>query len=193
MMTKDRIRIIFVAALLSLPAAEASDFEGAYVGGKIGYNTNSPSSGSTSNDLYPGIEAGYGWAVGQALVGLDAFADGHYKSITSNDYGADVKLGLPTDRFLPYLKLGLAASEPGTRFHGGLGIEYKFAPQWAVSGEWTTDSKTVDSIDQKNNNISVGLTYYFNAPVVAPVAMAPPAPVVAKEPEPVIAPAPVIA
>lgn len=173
-----------------MASAYASDFNGGYLDGKIGYNKNSPSSSSTSNKVYPGIEAGYGWDYGNLLLGLDVFADGHNKSITGNAYGADVKLGLPMDKYMPYLKLGLAGSGPGTRLHDGLGLEYKFAPQWSVIGEWTMDSKSVNSVANKNNNFAVGISYYFDSPYVAPAAAAVIAPMVMKHPEPVVATAP---
>ena len=180
-MNKIIISTAMVIALASTATAQASEFTGGYLGGKIGYNKNSPTTISTSNKIYPGLEAGYGWDAGSVLVGIDGFYDGHSKSITGEDYGADVKLGLPMDKLMPYVKLGAAGSDPGTRVHGGLGIEYKFAPQWSVAGEWTADRKTVNSVKNKNSNISIGISYYFDKPYVAPAVAA-----VIKKPEPVV-------
>ena len=162
-MKKSTMAIALAAALLSMTAAQASEFGGSYLDGKIGYNTNSPATTSTSNKIYPGVEAGWGWDMGKVVLGVDGFVDWHTKSITGRDYGADVKLGFPLDKFMPYAKLGATGSAPGTRVNGGLGIEYKFAPQWSVVGEYTSDSKTVNSQKYKNNNISVGVNYYFDA------------------------------
>ena len=188
---KTHITAISLAIALVMTApAQAGDFSGGYLGGKIGYNKNSPETGTTSDKIYPGIEAGYGWDMDRFLVGVDGFYDGHSKSITSKDYGADVKLGMPMDKFMPYVKLGLAGSDPGTRAHGGLGIEYKFSPQWSVSGEWTTDRKTINSVRNKNSNLSFGLSYYFNKPYVAPAVVAVAPPPVIKKPEPMVIPAP---
>jgi Outer membrane protein beta-barrel domain len=162
-MKKSTMAIALAAALLSMTAAQASEFGSGYLDGKIGYNTNSPATTSTSNKIYPGVEAGWGWDMGKVVLGVDGFVDWHTKSITGKDYGADVKLGFPMDNFMPYAKLGATGSAPGTRVNGALGIEYKFAPQWSVAGEWFADSKTVNSQKYKNNNISVGVNYYFDA------------------------------
>src|SRR5450759_2147618 len=162
-MKKSTMAIALAAALLSMTAAQAIEFGGAYLDGKIGYNTNSPATTSTSNKIYPGVEAGWGWDIGKVMLGVDGFVDWHTKSATGRDYGADVKLGFPMNNFMPYAKLGVTGSAPGTRVHDGLGIEYKFAPQWSVVGEYTSDSKTVNSQKYKNNNISVGVNYYFDA------------------------------
>jgi OmpA-OmpF porin, OOP family len=187
-MKKSTISITLAAALLSVAAAQASDFKGGYLGGKIGHNTNTPETNATSNKIYPGVEAGYGWDIDGVMIGVDAFWDDHTKSVTKSDYGADVKLGFPMDKLMPYVKLGMAGSDPGTRVHGGLGIEYKFAPQWSVAGEWTADSKSVNSVTNENSNISVGVNYYFDKPYVAPAKVAAPAP--APVAVPVAAPVP---
>lgn len=199
-----KIRTLSMAVasvLLGSVAAHASEFSGSYLGGKIGYNENRPSTSSTSDKAFPGLQGGHGWDKGEWLLGIEGFYDHHTKSVTGRDYGADLKIGLPADKLMPYAKLGLAGSNPGTRLHGGVGIEYKFAPQWSVLGEWMLDTKSVNSVDQKNNNFSVGLNYYFGKPAAAPVMVAapvvvppppppPPEPVVVEPPVPV--PEPVV-
>lgn len=187
-MKKNIISITLATALLSIFAAQASDFKGGYLGGKIGYNTNTPDTASTSNKTYPGVEVGYGWDMDRIMVGVAAFWDDHTKSVTESDYGADVKLGYPMDKLMPYIKLGLAGSDPGTRVHGGLGIEYKFAPQWSVAGEFTADSKSVNSVKNENSNISFGINYYFDKPFVAPAKVAVATAVEVKYSEPAVAP-----
>lgn len=191
-MKKNMTILALATVLLGATAVQASEFKGGYVGGKIGYNTNSPDSTSTSDEFYPGIEAGFGWDKDGLMLGVNAFLDHHTQSITGADFGADMKLGFPAGKYMPYFKLGLTGSDPGTRLHGGLGIEFKFTPQWSVAAEWTADSKSVNSVSNKNNNISVGLNYYFDKPYVAPAVVAAVAPVVVKQPEPVVVPAPVV-
>ena len=217
MLHKSAMSMALAVALFGAAAAQADNFTGGYVGGKIGYNKNSPDTATTSDKMYPGLELGYGWNFYGWLLGTNAFLDNHTKSVTGRDYGADAKLGYPMDNFMPYVKLGVAATDPGTRAHGGLGIEYKFAPQWGVAAEWTIDSKSVNAIKNKNNNISINLNYYFGAKPAAPAfataavtsmaiekieSIELPAPVVAPEPasepvspapEPVaVAPVPVV-
>ena len=187
-MQKNMVGISCAIALFGIAAAQASDFDGGYLGGKVGYNKNKPETSATSNKVYPGIEAGYGWDMNGMVLGVDAFLDGHTKSITGKDYGADLKLGFPSSDFMPYVKLGLAGSDPGTRVHGGVGVEYKFSPQWSITGEWTADSKTVNSVKNTNSNISLGINYYFDKPHVAPAIVAIAAPVIVKKPEPIAPP-----
>jgi len=179
-----------VFALSGVASAQASEFEGGYLGGKIGYNTSKPTTDYTSNQAYVGAEAGYAWRMGDVLLGLDGFADDHIKSITGRDLGADVKLGFASDKFMPYVKLGVAGTNPGARVHGGVGMEYKFSRHWSVVGEWSGDSKTVDMISQTNSNITIGLNYYFSVHYDGLLLADSVEPVVVKNPEPVVAPAP---
>jgi outer membrane protein OmpA-like peptidoglycan-associated protein len=189
---------VLAVALLLGASAEASEFSGKWAVVKIGNNANSPATASTSNAIYPAVEAGYGWDVEGALLGVNANWDSHPQSITGTDYGFEMKLGVPKNKWLPYGKLGLALSSPGVRTQGGFGVEYKFKPQWSVSGEWQVDSKHVGGVDQRNSNFTVGFTFYFDQPKLLPVVAATPQPVVvAPVPvatvvvEPVIAPEPV--
>ena len=179
-----------VFALLSVASAQASEFEGGYLGGKIGYNTNNPATDNTSNEAYLGAEAGYAWRMGDVLLGLDGYADDHIKSITGRDIGADVKLGFASDKFMPYVKLGVAGTNPGARAHGGVGMEYKFSRHWSIVGEWSGDSKAVNMINQTNSNISIGLNYYFAVHYDGLLLADSVEPDVIKNPEPVIAPGP---
>lgn len=193
-MKMNTMSIALAAALLSMSAANASEFKGAYVGANIGYNKNTPTSALTSNKAYPGLQAGYNWDVSNNIVlGLEGFVDGHSKSITSNDAGIDAKAGYSMGNLMPYARLGAAATQPGTRVHGGLGLEYKFAPQWSMFGEVTADSKSVNTVTQKNTNFALGVNYYFDKPAVATAVVAVAAPIVMKKAEPVAAPAPVVA
>src|SRR5450755_2351345 len=105
-MKKSTMAIALAAALLSMTAAQAIEFGGAYLDGKIGYNkTSGPD--THSNKIYPGFEAGWGWDMGKVMLGVDGFVDQHTKSATGKDYGGDVKLGFPMNKFMPYAKLGV--------------------------------------------------------------------------------------
>jgi len=185
--------IVLAAGMLSLAGVQASEFNSGYLGVKAGQNTNVPVRKSTKDEIYPGFEIGYTRDVGGVVLGVNVFLDGHSHSVTGKDIGADVKMGFPFSKFMPYLKLGQAASRPGLRMHGGAGIEYKLSPHWSIVGEWTADAKNVNSVKYKNSNATLGFNYYFDAPKVAPVVIAPvaieaPEPVVEEIPEPVVIP-----
>jgi opacity protein-like surface antigen len=156
-MKKCTMAIAVAAALLSMTAAQASEFSGAYISGKIGYNTSSPTTNHTINQLYPGLEAGYGWDIGSVLLGVDGFADWHTNSITGDDYGGDVKLGFPMGEFMPYAKLGETGGGPGIRDNFALGFEYKLDTLWSVASELFADSININGLTERNINISVGL------------------------------------
>jgi Outer membrane protein beta-barrel domain len=156
-MKKCTMAIAVAAALLSMTAAQASEFSGAYISGKIGYNTSSPTTNHTMNQLYPGLEAGYGWDIGSVLLGVNGFVDWHTNSITANDYGGDVKLGFPMGEFMPYAKLGETGGWPGIRNNFALGFEYKLDYLWSVASELFADSININGLTERNINISVGL------------------------------------
>lgn len=195
-MKKSTISIALAAALLSMSAAQASEFKGAYLGANLGYNTNSvkPTSPTAKNGAYVGAEVGYGWDLGPVVLGVNGFADAHSKSGTGTDLGLDAKLGYPMGKFMPFAKAGRTGTAPGQRAFGGLGLEYKFAPQWSVQGEWTADRMTIGGKQYRNSNVAVGVNYYFDKPVVAAAVAAVVAPIVMKKAEPVVAPvvAPVV-
>ncbi|MBW8076844.1 MAG: hypothetical protein GJU76_01925, partial [Gallionella sp.] len=48
-MKKNTLSLVLASALFSMTAAQASEFNGGYVGGKVGYNNNSPTTTNTSN------------------------------------------------------------------------------------------------------------------------------------------------
>ncbi|MFA6971852.1 MAG: outer membrane beta-barrel protein [Gallionella sp.] len=215
-MKKSTMTIALAAALLSISVAQASEFSGGWIGAKVGSNRSDvagagtaavPSYNAKSANTY-GIEAGYNWDVSSFLLGIDGFADFNQKATHnrvpaalvnygSDVYGLDAKLGLPSGNWLPYAKLGYGSARAkggvltGTYSgaHLGLGVEYKFASHWSVAGEYTTGSGKNNGAKLTNNNLTIGVNYYFDSPYVAPAA-AVAAPVVAKE---VVAPAPVAA
>jgi len=150
-------------AMLTLTAAiaSASEFDGLYAGIDAGSNKSKATGLSDKSSGYAGLTGGYNRDMQGYLLGLNVFYDDHSSSYTRQDDGVDIKLGLPMNQWLPYAKLGVALTDPGTRAHAGLGVEYKLNDSWSVNGEWTTDKKTDNGIDYRNNNIVVGLNYYY--------------------------------
>ena len=217
-MKKSTITLALAAALLSVSVAQASEFEGGWIGAKAGSN-RSDVSGTNALDKQRantyGVEGGNNWDMSGYSLGLAGFLDSNrdatHNAGTVNStlygstvYGLDAKLGLPMGNWLPYAKLGYARTA-GNRAknafgangaHLGLGVEYKFAPQWSLAGEYTSATAKNNGDKMTNNNFTLGINYYFGKPVVAaPVAVAAvAAPVVVKQevkPAAVVAPTPV--
>ena len=195
-MKKLATRVALAAALSSMTAAQADEYAGSWIGGKIGANRSDITTLDTKNATTYGLEGGHNWEVGNFLLGVDGFADSNRKATHnpgsvnygSSAYGLDAKLGLPTGRWLRFAKLGYArvngtggASAIGdSHMHLGLGLEDKFTPNWSIAGEYTTVSGNAGAAKLNNNNFTVGLNYYFGK---TPVASAVPA--VEKKTEPV--------
>lgn len=210
------VALTFVS--LGMTAAHAGEFDGGYVGGKIGVNRTDMTAVSRQSPVATGLEGGYNWNWNSMLLGVDGFLDFNGKKTHtgaapapatvhygSHVYGLDLKLGLPGDKWMPYAKLGYAhvggrgeayASAVGDNgAHLGLGVEYKFAPNWSLAGEWTKNSGKSGATRLDNDNFTLGINYYFGKPNVAPVAVAASAVTKKAEPEaaPVPAPAPTAA
>lgn len=195
------MRIALTAALLGMTAAQASEFDGGWVGGKIGSNRTDVTGVDAQRATGYGLEGGYNWNMGGFLLGVDGFVDFNDKkdhnpapfNYGSTVYGLDAKLGLPAGKWLPYAKLGYAQTDGngaagainGSDVHLGLGVEYKFASNWSLLGEYTQSTGKSGASRLDNNNLSLGVNYYFDTPVVAPA-------VVKEQPKaaPVAAPAP---
>lgn len=219
-MKKSTLALALAAALLTVSTAQASEFSGGWLGLKVGTNRSDvaglgtlafPTFASKSANTY-GFEGGYNWDVNSFLLGVDAFADfnqkathaavpvGSLRNYGSDVYGLDMKLGLPSGNWLPYAKLGFGSAR-GTGFglngtssgaHLGLGVEYKFAPHWSVAGEYTNTSGKNNGLKLNNDNLTIGVNYYFDSPYVAPVvAKEVAAPVPAPAPQPVVETPPV--
>lgn len=211
-MKKSTLVVALSAALLSMSVSQASEFAGGFIGLKAGDNRSDISSVpamAAKNATTYGLEGGYNWDMNSFLLGVDAFADFNQKAnhattipatfanYGTDVYGLDAKLGLPSGNWMPYAKLGygsLKATGTGllgtsSGAHFGLGVEYKFAPHWSVAGEYTNISGKSNGIKVNNNNLTLGVNYYFDSPYVAPAAVAAVAAVVAPEPAPVAEPA----
>lgn len=189
---KKFIHIALATVLLNMPAVQADEFNGGWVGAKLGSNRSSLTGLDTRSATTYGLEAGYNWNMGGYLLGADGFADFNNKATHnpgainygSDAYGLDAKLSLPNGKWLPFAKLGygrtngngnaLASAVGGSSAHLGMGVEYKFAPNWSLAGEYGTGSGKNATTKLNNNNFTLGVNYYFDkpaaAPVVAPVA-----------------------
>lgn len=210
-MKKKTIYLGLLASMLAMAGAQASEFVGGFVGAKVGSNRSDISglaAASGKSTTTYGLDGGYNWDMQRFLLGVDAFADFNGKSdhttaaapfttnYGSDAYGVDLKLGLPNGNWMPYGRLGYshtkgtgsASAISGGDLHGGLGIEYKYAPSWGVSAEWMRSAAKSNGSKLSNDNFTVGLRYYFG------VAAAAPEPVAEKAaPAPRLAPAPVAA
>lgn len=211
-MKKSTMVIALAVASLGMTAAQASEFDGQYIGGKAGLNRSDitgVTTASKKNAETFGFEEGYNWNMDGYLLGGSFFADFNQKANRtaaavysgSITIGLDLKLGLPNGNLMPYAKAGWdrttgTGAFPASQFkytndlHLGLGVEYKFAPRWSVAGEWTNSASKINGSKLRNDNFTVGLNYYFNTPAVAPAVVATAVPVVIKEEPKAVPPAP---
>lgn len=208
-MKKRTITLALLAAISALASAQASEFDGGFVGARVGNNRSDisgPAAAGGKDATTYGIEGGYNWDMQRYLLGVDVFADSNSKAdhaavptnnYGSNAYGVDMKLGLPKGSWMPYARLGYSQTDgtngasaiSGGSLLGGVGIEYKFAPNWGVNAEWSGSSAKTNGSKLNNDNLTLGIRYYFGVTKAVPA----PAPVAVKEApkaEPIAAPAP---
>ncbi len=200
-MKKIGVRIALATALLGATAVQAGEFDGGWVGGKIGQNRTGMTGVDRQNADSYGIEAGHNWNMGGFLLGVDGFVDSNSKAAHnpapsnygSTVYGLDAKLGIDAGKWLPYAKIGYAQTDGngtagavgGSDIHLGIGVEYKFAPNWSVGGEFTSGRGKTGATGLHNNNLTLGINYYFGGtPAPAPVAAPEPAPAPVAKAEP---------
>lgn len=194
-MKKSSITASLLVAIMGAASAQASEFEGAYIGGKIGINSTDMTSVDRKSVVTGGGELGYNWDVNSLLLGVSGFYDFNAKknhvgtgvapatvNYGSQVFGADLKLGLPSGMWMPYAKVGYARVDgrgdayasviSDNDVHFGAGVEYKFMPHLSVAGEWTRNVGKNGATELQNNNFTLGLNYYFGSPPApAPVAM----------------------
>lgn len=203
-MNRSVMSLVVAAALLAMGAAEASEFDGVWLGAKLGINQSDATGVDKKNATAFGLEGGYNWNMDSVLLGLAAFADLNGKTTHnpgvvnygSRAYGLDGKLGLPLGDWLPYAKLGYgrtagnggASGLSGSGAHLGLGVEYKFMPNLSVSGEFSNASVKSAGNKLNNNNFTVGINYYFDNGSIPYAETAKVAPVIKREEPKVIAP-----
>ncbi len=193
-MKKSTMMMALAATLLSVSVGQASEFTGGWVGAKAGVNrsdvTNAGAALGSANASTYGFEGGYNWDVNSILLGVDGFADYNQKvdhtssagtiNFGSDVVGADLKAGLPKGQWLPYAKLGFGSNKwtggvltgNASGAHLGLGVEYKIAPHFSVAGEFTSMAGKSTGFKSTNNNVTVGINYYFDTPRVAPIVAA---------------------
>ncbi|KND62044.1 hypothetical protein BVER_02114c [Candidatus Burkholderia verschuerenii] len=146
-----------------------SQFAGPYVGAKFGVDWSERTGNdprSTHSTWYPGVlgvvNYDVNYDVNQFIVGFEGFGDFHHGSSTYKDGGVDLKLGMPVNgNIMPYARIGFTGTWPSARLHYGAGVEYKFAKNWSVAGEYTGDSTSHDGSHFTNNSLTVGVHYYF--------------------------------
>jgi len=194
-MKKTVIFTALTAALMSMAAAQASEFDGMYIGGKAGLNRSNISGASTAskeNTTTMGFEEGYNWDMGGFLLGGSLFVDMNQKAVRtaapvnsgSSTLGLDAKLGLPSNSLMPYVKLGWdrttgTGAFPASQFkytnhlHMGVGVEYKLADNWGVAGEWTNSASKVAGSKLTNDNFTINLNYYLGGAQKAPAPVGP--------------------
>lgn len=206
-MNKRTITIALSALLSAMTSTQASEFDGGFIGARIGSNHSDISgpaaAGGKSTTTY-GLDGGYNWDMQHYLLGVDVFADANSKAdhgavnYGSNAYGVDAKLGLPSGKWMPYGRLGYsqtngtgsASAISGGDLHGGLGIEYKFMPNWGVNAEWARSAAKTNGSKLSNDNFTIGLHYYFGVPAAQVEAKAAPMPEPVAAPVPMAQPAP---
>lgn len=163
-MRKCTLSCALAVLVLNAPNAKAGNFDSVYFGINVGSNRSTksrPPSLPDKTTRYNGVVAGYNWDFQSFLLGVNGFLDSHDSSYTGKDSGVDVKLGVPEEDWLPYVKAGFANSQPGARLHLGLGAEYKFAASWSFYGEWMTDCKNSGTTKYENTNFLIGVNFYF--------------------------------
>lgn len=185
--------LILPVSLLNITGAGASEFGGSYFGLKAGGSRLASESSVVMNSSFadlPGVESksntafslegGHNWDMKGYLLGTNLFFDSS-KNIalpvaasgvqaTANSgaaaYGLGLKLGLPTDNWLPYAKLGYGRGRisggfdaGGNGAHAGAGIEYKLSFGLSLVGELTAQiADTGSGIKFRNNNFTIGLS-----------------------------------
>ena len=205
-MNKKSLTLAMLVGLTAMTSTQAGEFDGLFVGGKLGYNSSEITGGSLATGAKAsttwGIDEGYNWDKDSYLLGIDFSVNNNLRadhvappeSYSSSAIGLGLKLGVTMNSWLPYIHLAYAktkggydaSSISGSGVIGGLGLEYKFAPNWSANAELSYGSSAKNNGSSlNNNNATVGIRYYFGyqaEPVISPV--------VAKKVQPAAAPAP---
>jgi opacity protein-like surface antigen len=190
-----------------------SEFWGPYFGAKFGLidssvsgTINIPGATTLSYGVQGGyLQAGYNWELSALIVGLGAYLDWNNNALHSNDisysssaYGLDIKLGVPVEYWLPYIKLGYGYNT-GNKNDGlrvvsqnspniAIGVEYNIADRWSLIAEYKINkfSNQDNTITVHNKLLSFGFNYYFGHPLKSEKANA--VEIDLTIPEPIVAP-----
>lgn len=178
---------VLSSALLAMSAVQASEFNGLWLGAKMGYNQSAFTGLDTQSAEIFGLGGGYNWDMDSYALGVAGFVDLNGNAMHnpgqfnygSRVVGVDAKVGWPMGDWFPYAKLGYAnttgngsASQVSTGgVHFGLGAEYKLTPELSIAGEFTRVSAMTAGGKLSNDTITLGLNYYFdtvhNEPAIA--------------------------
>ncbi len=185
------------ALLLALPSARADGFRGLYIGAKIGENSSRFSGTAVVNNsteahvtlserVVPtaGLEIGYNAASGDIIVGFDGIVDfnargGHPVRVSgspgyletrygSTVYAADIKLGIASGYWMPYVKLGYGnvradggLSGEGSGGHFALGAEFSIAPRTSMAAELSDIEVNSDGGTLHNTNFTISVNFFL--------------------------------
>jgi outer membrane immunogenic protein len=170
------------------PYVEPAIWEGAYIGVNGGYGWSN--SGATDADgAFGGGQIGYNWQRGRLVFGIEGdFQGSDINSSNSGLVGSDMdwfstvrgRVGLANGPLLIYGTGGVAFADITNRFTvvedsdtktgyavGG-GLEYAFAPNWSAKAEYLflgfgddTVAGTTIKVDDDVHTARVGLNYHF--------------------------------
>lgn len=123
------------------------DWGGAYAGAHLGYADVNV--GTDGNGAIGGLQAGYRWDLGTAVLGAEIDASASNVSFDGSDDTIDsiarlkLQAGYDMGRTLVYLTGGAAyakadiggTSYSDTGYFGGIGMDYALNESWTVGGE----------------------------------------------------------
>jgi VCBS repeat-containing protein len=197
---------------INIEGSEESRFDGGWIGAKLGVNRSNLNGLEARDAVSYGIEEGYTWKVGVLQLGMYGLLEFNNTASGPVNYGSSIiaigaKLGIPTGKWQPYGKLGLARTNGteaanaigASHIYRALGIEYKIADSWSIAAEYLSSNgdTVIQGLENKlrNKTISIGLNIYFGftAPVKKPVPKPLPVLVPQAETEPALAPEPAFA
>ncbi|WP_439529578.1 outer membrane protein [Pannonibacter sp.] len=178
-------------------------FEGAYFGVEAGVSGSATKTefGSTKKtnsrvDAAFGAFAGYNWQVSRVILGVEGSATylggqlksqvtglGQVKSSSPYSFGVKGRIGLPIDNFMPYLSVGLAATQHSYQVQGfkakksmhlgtsvGAGLEVALTDNLRARADYTLTAiaadkhkfgtKTVKDFSA-NHRLMLGVAYAF--------------------------------
>ncbi|WP_209000083.1 outer membrane protein [Pannonibacter tanglangensis] len=180
-----------------------SPFEGAYFGVEAGASSSATRTefGSTKKtmsrvDAAFGAFAGYNWQVSRVVLGVEGSATylgsqykgqvaglGQVKASSPWSLGLRGRIGLPIDNFMPYLSLGLAATEHSYQVQGfkakkginigttvGAGLEVALTDNLRARADYTLSAIAADKHTfggrkvkdySANHRLMLGVAYAF--------------------------------
>lgn len=111
--------------------------------------------------VYPGLVVGHNTAFDGMLYGVEGYADFHKKSFSGRDFGMGFKVGKVVSNVLVFTRVGITGSSPSFRPQMALGAEYKLDKNLSLTGLISHDRTTDEGVTRQNNNLTVGVNYFF--------------------------------